>query len=350
MAELKQAYEGIDTNPKLEPRQNAFDPSGAKPIKPTVAQLQTDNKIYSPELDGEDENLRELDLRILEIRMEMEKNYAQYYVLEILRLHKAQYVPHVPPKHPYCGLENDQFVCYSNSVLQILYTCTRIRQYLLAHSNSGPLHTLLFNLFSAMVDQHKSHKPDTTPKLNPEKQFNPEFRKVRPEFKRNEMHDAQEFLTILVELVHQEANAANANRAHRPTEAPDFASAAEQWSYHRTYVDDSPLSKLLMGQLESTLTCRTCGNKSRSWTAIWQLQLHLEPEDQSKVTLGNDTPLNINDCIKEFTAPEVSASNEQGALCLSLTIALQIDTSRRLCAHLFSLQVSPAMHQAAVHL
>ena len=100
------------------------------------------------------------------------------------------------------------------------------------------------------------------PSVDSEELFNVQFRAVRREFAPHQMHDAQEYLTILLELIHQEVNAAKANCDRRPKEAPNFKSADEQWSYHQTFMDNSPLSKLFMGQMESTLTCLTCGHKS----------------------------------------------------------------------------------------
>ena len=275
MQELKEAYKGIDSNPMLDPRPNVLDQILNKPNKPNVTQLQNSHPISKT---NENEFL------------------------------------HVKPKHPYCGLENYHFVCYSNSVIQVLYTCTRIRQYILEHGQSGPMHALLSNLFAVMIKECTNKmsfdkKIFTTPHVNPESMFNCPFRAVRKEFARNQMHDAQEYLTILLELIHQEVNAANANRDRRPKEAPTFQTAEEQWTYHRTYVDDSALSKLFMGQIESMLTCLTCGHKSRSWTAIWQLQIHLESEekDQTIVKSENNKVLSLAECIKEeFATVEVS--------------------------------------------
>src|SRR5699024_2530357 len=59
---------------------------------------------------------------------------------------------------------------------------------------------------------------------------------------------------------------------------PEPKTAEEAWNFHVKHIDDSYLSAMLMGQVESTLACLSCSHQSRSWTCIWQLQLQIEPE------------------------------------------------------------------------
>lgn len=217
--------------------------------------------------------------------------------------HQEQHVRRGLFKHPYCGLENHRMVCYSNSILQALYTCTRVRKYLLENGKRGEFHQHLAKLFTAMAAKSDLKGDVWAPLVNPYPIFNEHFCKKRADFKVNTMHDAQEFLAILMDLVHEEANAAKANRERRPKEVPDFCDAASQWAFQRDFVDDSELASLLMGQVESTLTCLMCEHQSRSWTAIWQLQLQLQTEASGSKAKG---PLTLSDCLKEFTDCEVS--------------------------------------------
>lgn len=207
---------------------------------------------------------------------------------------------HQVGKHPYCGLTNLHLICYSNSVLQSLFTCTRIRQYLLEQRHSAePFHRLLAELFTAMESESRAKFKFGQPVVNSEKMFNQHFRKKRSEFKTNAMHDAQEFLAVLVELVHQEANSTLAKRDQKPKENPEFSNAVDQWTYYCTNVEFSQLANLLMGQVESTLTCLVCSHQSRSWTVIWQLQVDLAQG-------STDQPLTLAKCINEFSKSEVS--------------------------------------------
>jgi len=140
---------------------------------------------------------------------------------------------------------------------------------------------------------------------------------VRTEFQVNQMADAQEFLTLLLDLLNQEANCTKKVQHH---EAFHPNSATDAWQYHINHVDDSYLSDLLMGQLETTLTCRKYGHQSLSWNCFWQLQLQIDKvtpkcaEQSSPDKEGEQILLTLLDCIDYFTAEEV-LNNSSEPLC-----------------------------------
>lgn len=297
MAELKRAYQGIDDNPQLDSSPRIV--SQKRSIKPALLQPTTKQAVFEEDYD---EGLQDLDQEIAQIRREMELTCDDYDMYSFLREHALQNLSLLPPGQPYCGLENGAMICYANAVLQMLFTCKDIRSYLLKHGQTGPIHQLLAELFALM---EKEFYERVTPSINSRELFIEPFRVVRPAFSKGTMHDAQEFWTILMELVHQEAN--SPRNAIKPKESPVFISACEQWIHQRTFVDDSPLASLLMGQLESSLTCLTCGRLSRSWNAFWQLQLQLSSEtNHDGQEMIRENTLSVSSCLAEFTMHEVS--------------------------------------------
>ena len=82
------------------------------------------------------------------------------------------------------------------------------------------------------------------------------------------------------------------------------------------HADNSYLASVLMGQVESTLSCLTCSNKSLSWSTFWQLAMHIPPEKPKSPTFSEASafmkiekpPMSLLDCIREFTAEEVCKS------------------------------------------
>lgn len=261
----------------------------------------------------------------------------------------------IPSKHPsvshyYCGLRNLGNTCYVNSILQALFSLSKVRRHIYrmeessSHVASGTFHRTLGRLFFQM-------RRGTYSVLEPA-DFCIKFRLAKPQFVKHEQHDAQEFLCLLLELLHDECNEAkdrkieveivmmkkddkNEVKEKHLSEAPKTAD--EAWAEHVATVDDSTFSKLLMGQTESCLTCQTCGHRSVSWSSFWQIPLAVPQkkveekgkENKKEKKNGKDdsetsttTPsktsktsslkkkmvqqqLTLVDCLSEFTEMEV---------------------------------------------
>ncbi|XP_017485284.1 PREDICTED: ubiquitin carboxyl-terminal hydrolase 21-like [Rhagoletis zephyria] len=181
-------------------------------------------------------------------------------------------------------------------------------------------------------------------------EFCREFRKAKPQFRRNEQQDAQEFLSLLLDLLHDECNKAKkASKKEEkgeilyetPSQPPpqpppppppatpsEPSNAEEAWEQHVTNVDNSFFSKLLMGQSESCLTCQTCGNSSISWSSFWQLPLAVQKEKKKTSTVAavageeaaangssvaeqgeqKEPTLTLANCISEFMETEAESA------------------------------------------
>lgn len=165
--------------------------------------------------------------------------------------------------------------------------------------HAGPLHGHLAELFTRMSKAEYNKSPGGRsyyPYIKPNK-FNSAFRKLRPEFVKGEQHDAQEYLSWLLEKLHQETNVARSRL--RPAPRQEVTNAQEALQYQLQYMDESPYSKIYMGQLESTLTCLSCCHQSRSWEGFWQLQLNLPDEAQVQ-----GKAVSLKGCLEIFMAEE----------------------------------------------
>lgn len=215
-----------------------------------------------------------------------------------------QLAPALQPARPYgyCGLANLGLSCYANACLQVLYTLPCIRQYLVANAQQGPFHKSLGELFAAMeAEAARNEEPNKAFTCLQPAQFMKQFREIKSDFRAYQMADAQEFLAILLELVHQEAN--QATKQSKPKSEPKTAD--EAWQFHVDYVDNSFLSRQFMGQIESKLCCRVCTHQSLSWSCIWQLQLSPGVDSSEK----KEEVITLNDCIKAFLAEETLADD-----------------------------------------
>lgn len=210
-------------------------------------------------------------------------------------------------KKCYCGLKNLGNTCYANSVLQALYITNKLRRHLLKRSNAvGPLNAALFKLFTMMEKMATRVAQNQESQIIKPDEFLNEFRTMKPQFVKHEQHDSQEFLTILLECIHQEAN--QAKRDNTKNIQIELRNAEEAWNHHVANVDNSYFSRLFVGQIESSLKCLTCGNVSLSWSCFWQLPLHLNdtPPGNGNEASPQATRLSIEDCIREYFASEVS--------------------------------------------
>ena len=214
--------------------------------------------------------------------------------------HKDTYVE----AYEYCGLANLGLSCYANACLQALFTSTLIRQAIVNHSQKGPFHKSLAELFELM--QAKSLLPQSplamSISVQPDK-FLGQFCAAKPAFQINQTADAQEFLTLLLELIHQEEN--TAKKLNKAEEQANPRTATQAWNNHMAHFDNSYLSKMMMGQLQTRLICIKCRSLKLSWSCIWQLTVNI-PAGQSK-----EKDITLNNCIDEYQKEEVSWSSTE---------------------------------------
>lgn len=213
----------------------------------------------------------------------------------------------------YCGIRNLGFTCYVNSILQVLYNCDSIRTLIRTKKTLGPFHKELGSLFDRMYGKPMRKAADGNiyyPSVRPNT-FLTAFRAKQPEFVKDEQHDAQEFFYFLLNFLHTETNEALKQSAEpSAATAPTTASlnrAHEAWSHQVNDIDNSPYSRLFMGQMESTLSCLGCGHQSRSWECFWQLQLEIPDGGDGKKDLvaAIETVPTLSRCIEHFLAVEV---------------------------------------------
>ena len=206
----------------------------------------------------------------------------------------------------YCGLVNLGKTSYANSVVQMLFNWPKYKVYMFNHGhfNDG-MHQYLADLFYQMqLALHKNKDPSRFATVTPKK-FLDEFFKVQPEFSERQQNNAQEFLSALLDILHQEVNQASKLSQEALLDQPVPKSASDAWQINVKHCDHSFLSQYLMSQVQSMVTCRKCDFRSLSWSYQWQLQLQLGPNEP---VADQSNSLTLKDCLANYFKSEVILS------------------------------------------
>ncbi|PKI85398.1 Doa4p [Malassezia vespertilionis] len=182
------------------------------------------------------------------------------------------------------GLRNFGNTCYMNATLQCLSATVVLSRYMIegrykkAINLHNPLGTrgVLASAFAHLLQtmwsqQHASVSPHV---------FRQAIGRFAPAFSGGEQQDSQEFLTFLLDGIHEDLNLVQ----QRPTTElgdaqqeelnrlpPQLASIAEWGMYRRR--NDSVVVDAFQGQLRNQLQCLTCGYTSRTYNAFLSLSL-----------------------------------------------------------------------------
>ncbi|KAI8912565.1 hypothetical protein EDD86DRAFT_188159 [Gorgonomyces haynaldii] len=119
------------------------------------------------------------------------------------------------------------------------------------------------------------------------------------QFEGNDQHDAQEFLRLLVDCLHSDLNLVDTIPKFNYSDK-DFDALSHQdralvsWNRYLRY-ENSVIFSIFGGQLESTITCQHCYNRSTTFEVFWDLSVPL-PQKQN---------MTVMDCINEFFKEEI---------------------------------------------
>ncbi|KAJ8311552.1 hypothetical protein KUTeg_010907 [Tegillarca granosa] len=120
--------------------------------------------------------------------------------------------------------------------------------------------------------------------------------KHQPMFAGHDQQDSQEFLTFLLDGLHESLNKVK-TRPQIPEQdndnIPDFTASDIAWKHHKM-LNESIIVELFQGQLKSTLVCLTCGKQSVTFQAFMYLSL----------PIPSGSRCSLQDCLKQFLKEE----------------------------------------------
>lgn len=206
------------------------------------------------------------------------------------------------------GLRNLGNTCYMNCILQcligtapisVIFADSSWKQYVNVHSRLG-YKGILAQRYAELV---QTMAKDSVASVGPHALKNLSGR-LRDIFQGYEQQDCQEFLTFILDGLHEELNANGDKEPLRQPTAEEerrrekmsvrVASTLEWERYMKS--DLSPIVHTVQGQYQSKLRCMSCNHTSTTYNAFSFLSLPI-PLSGRQVTL--------QDCFNLFTAEEI---------------------------------------------
>eukprot|EP01006_Ploeotia_vitrea_P050083 TRINITY_DN67408_c1_g1_i2.p1 TRINITY_DN67408_c1_g1~~TRINITY_DN67408_c1_g1_i2.p1 ORF type:complete len:758 (-),score=58.14 TRINITY_DN67408_c1_g1_i2:1130-3403(-) len=192
------------------------------------------------------------------------------------------------------GIKNSGNTCFMNAALQCLLHIKDFKEFFLTKfkptdGKAPPLATSFADLMQQMWQPGSSKKPLSATALKSA------FAKEFPNFAANIQQDGHEFLVLVLDLLHSQLKNTNTNQVFGPQESNGVTTDEQNWSSFKAD-NNSIIADTLYGQLQSQLTCKSCGKTSTTYDPFADLSLSIPPTQSPPVTL--------DDCLHLFTKPE----------------------------------------------
>ncbi|KAH9983664.1 hypothetical protein BJV77DRAFT_1062378 [Russula vinacea] len=206
------------------------------------------------------------------------------------------------------GLKNLGNTCYMNSTIQCLSATVPFAWFFTdgrwksAVNMVNPLGTKgnLVNAFSSILhDLWHGEMPYISPF-----QFRRSICLHAPQFGGSEQHDSQEFLSFLLDGLHEDLNRilnkpkneVTPTREEELEKLPQQIASEEEWKIYRMR-NDSIVVDFFQGQFRNRLECMTCHKTSTTYNSFMYLSLPIPSTKNSKV--------DIQQCLDAFVKTEV---------------------------------------------
>lgn len=211
------------------------------------------------------------------------------------------------------GLKNLGNTCYMNSTIQCLSATVPFARFFTdgrwksAVNYLNPLGTKgnLVHAFSSILhDLWHGEMPYISPF-----QFRRSICMHAAQFGGSEQHDSQEFLSFLLDGLHEDLNRIVKKPTHEVTatreeeleKLPQQIASEQEWKIYRMR-NDSIVVDFFQGQFRNRLECQTCGKTSTTYNSFMYLSLPIPSTKTSKV--------GIHQCLQAFVDPETMEKSD----------------------------------------
>ncbi|CAL9728180.1 hypothetical protein MOUN0_C04082 [Monosporozyma unispora] len=240
-----------------------------------------------------------IDFNRWDININMNKNQGTRLQLNQLKTlpHPSQSSPNLLSQHNdlIVGIHNQSNSCYINSIIQSLLGTTELIDSLLKMGSSNVIfHPSRANMISTSFNKVLRHMVDSSNKTKTPVSIE-EFKMVCgnkcSHFRGNEQEDCAEFCQFLIDSLNEELKVTTNNNSS-PIPNNRLPPADQNWLQYLSQ-NNSVITKLFVGQLNSVLHCQNCGTSSTTYETFSMLSLPT-PRVAS---------CNIMECLRQFFRP-----------------------------------------------
>ncbi|KAG8958513.1 ubiquitin-specific protease doa4 [Tulasnella sp. 419] len=213
------------------------------------------------------------------------------------------------------GLKNLGNTCYMNSIIQCLSATVPFARFFIdgrwvrAVNQTNPMGKMgkVARAFATIV--HEMWQGDQT-YLTPYP-FRRSICEYAPQFGGSDQHDSQEFLSFLLDGLHEDLNRplkripapeASPEREAELESLPVQVAGAQEWRLYQLR-DDSIIVDYFQGQFRSRLQCLTCNTTSTTYNPFMYISLPIP-------TRRGVTRLTLHDCLDAFVKKEVLEASD----------------------------------------
>ncbi|KAG0234178.1 ubiquitin-specific protease doa4 [Mortierella sp. GBA43] len=211
------------------------------------------------------------------------------------------------------GLTNLGNTCFMNSVIQCLVATPPLSRYFMDGSFKHDINTRnllgtggkLADAFTQLIRGMWSGQSLVVSPTS----FRNAILDFAPQFKGSEQHDSQEFLSFLLDGLHEDLKSLprppppNDDEGSEADEArmerlPEFEASEIAWQRYLRR-DSSIIVRLFQGQFKNRLTCTKCGRTSTTYNAFMYLALPIKAKSSGR------QPQTLTSCLNAFVESEV---------------------------------------------
>lgn len=212
------------------------------------------------------------------------------------------------------GLKNMGNTCYMNATIQCLsatvpfarfFTEGRWKQAVNAINPMGTRGLLASAFAKILYEMSHSELPHLIPAA-----FRKSICTHAPQFSGSDQHDSQEFLTFLLDGLHEDLNRvlqkpSNGTTPEREAELerlPQSIASTQEWEIYRMR-NDSLIVDFFQGQFKNRLVCLTCRKTSTTYNSFMYLSLPMP-------SVRGPSKISLQSCLDAFVKEEVLSGSE----------------------------------------